>query len=167
MTTAQSNKRKFYVTTAGILAFGMAAYGLGRVYPPLGPSEGTVGPAQRYVSSQVSEGDVTLGDTSVPELMQTDAFEVMVHDANFRSLARDPSFAALAQNPAAMSAMAANAQAFQALARNPSAFAAMAQSAKAVSASGSAASAVQAQAISAMAMNSKAFSALASQPQAF
>src|SRR3954471_14547398 len=43
--TAFSNSRKMYLTTAGILAFGVAAYGLGRVYPPLGPSEGTVGPA--------------------------------------------------------------------------------------------------------------------------
>ncbi len=57
------NNRKLILTTAGVLAFGVAAYGLGRVYPPLGPSEGTVGPAQRYVSAQVGEGDVTLGDT--------------------------------------------------------------------------------------------------------
>src|SRR3954454_15024647 len=111
MTIALSNNRKMYLSAAGVLAFGVAAYGLGRVYPPLGPSQGTVAPAERYVSSQVSDADVTLGDTSVPQLMQTDAFELMVHDANFRALARDPNFAALAQNPAAMSAMAANAQA--------------------------------------------------------
>src|SRR4051794_1288183 len=122
MANSETNKRKMYLTSAGILAVGIAAYGLGRVYPPLGPSEGTVGPAQRYVSSQVGEGDVTLGDTSVPELMQTDAFEVMVHDANFRNLAGDPGFAALASNPAAMSAMAANPGAFAALAKNPAAF---------------------------------------------
>ena len=90
MATALSHKQKMYLTTAGVLAFGVAAYGLGRVYPPLGPSAGTIAPAQRYVSSQVSEGDVTLGDTSVPELMQTDAFQVMVKDANFRQLAQDP-----------------------------------------------------------------------------
>ena len=121
MATALSQSQKMYLVTAGVLAFGVAAYGLGRVYPPLGPSAGTIAPAQRYVSSQVSDADVTLGDQSVPQLMQTDAFEVMVHDPNFRAMARDANFAALAQNPAALSAMAANAQAFQALSHNPQA----------------------------------------------
>src|SRR5436309_15892265 len=101
MATSYSNKSKMYLTTAGVLVFGVAAYGLGRVYPPMGPSAGTVAPAQRYVQSQVGEADVTLGDTSVPELMQTDAFQVMVKDPNFRALAGDPGFAALASNPAA------------------------------------------------------------------
>src|SRR6476620_1098694 len=110
MTTRLSatNNRKMILTSAAILAVGVGAYGLGRVYPPLGPSAGTVGAAQRYVSSQVGEGDVTLGDTSVPELMQTDAFQVLVKDPNFRALAGDPGFAALASNQAAMSAIAAN-----------------------------------------------------------
>src|SRR5438477_11704284 len=109
MATSVSNKNKMYLTTAGVLAFGVAAYGLGRVYPPLGPSSGTVAPAQRYVSSQVGDADVTLGDTSVPRLMQTDAFDAMVHNPTFRTLARDANFQALAQNPAAMSALAQNA----------------------------------------------------------
>ena len=69
------------------------------------------------MSAQVGEGDVTLGDTSVPELMQTDAFQVMVKDPNFRALAGDPGFAALASNPAAMAALAANPSAFAALAQ--------------------------------------------------
>jgi hypothetical protein len=87
------------LTTAGVLAFGVAAYGLGRVYPPMGPSQGTIAPAQRYVSAQIGEGDVTLGDTAVPELMQTDAFELMVHDPDFRALAASPGFKALASQP--------------------------------------------------------------------
>src|SRR6476469_10675895 len=116
MTTAVSKNRKMYLTTAGVLVFGVAAYGLGRVYPPLGPSAGTVGPAQRYVQSQVGEGDVTLGDTSVPELMQTDAFELMVHDANFRALAASPGFKALAGQPQVMAAIMANPKAWSGLA---------------------------------------------------
>src|SRR3954468_8465333 len=125
MTTRLSatNNRKMILTSAAILAVGVGAYGLGRVYPPLGPSAGTVGAAQRYVSSQVGDSDVTLGDTSVPELMQTDAFELMVKDPNFRALAGDPGFAALAGNPQAMAALAANPQAFAQLAGNPAAFA--------------------------------------------
>src|SRR4029079_13289697 len=105
---SKKNNRKLILTGAGVLVFGVAAYGLGRIYPPLGPSAGTVGPAQRYVSAQVGEGDVTLGDTSVPELMQTDAFELMVKDPTFRAMASNPAFAALAQNSQAMAAIAAN-----------------------------------------------------------
>src|SRR3954452_865404 len=123
------NNRKMILATAGVLAFGVAAYGLGRIYPPIGPSEGTVAPAQRYVSAQVHDADVTLGDTSVPELMQTDAFQVMVKDPNFRALAGDPGFAALASNRDVMQAIAANPSAFAALANNRAAFASMLQSA--------------------------------------
>ena len=126
------NNRKMILTSAGVLAFGIAAYGLGRVYPPMGPSEGTVGPAQRYVSAQVTDADVTLGDTAVPELMQTDAFELMVKDPGFRALATNPGFMALAQqNPKALAALAQNPQAFAALAKDPKAFAALAGDAQA------------------------------------
>ena len=59
-----SNNRKMILTTAAVLAVGLAAYGLGRVYPPLGPSAGTVGPGDRYVSSQVGEKDVSPSVTS-------------------------------------------------------------------------------------------------------
>src|SRR4051794_32496722 len=130
MATSYSNKSKMYLTTAGVLAFGVAAYGLGRVYPPMGPSAGTIAPAQRYVSSQVGEGDVTLGDTAVPELMQTDAFELMTHDANFRALAASPGFKALASQPQVMAALMSNPKAFAALAANPQAFAGVAQAAQ-------------------------------------
>src|SRR5437764_1910424 len=103
-----SHNRRMILTSAAVIAVGLGAYGLGRVYPPIGSSAGTIAPAQRYVSSQVSDSDVTLGDTSVPELMQTDAFQVMVKDPNFRALAGDPAFASLASNRAAMAAIAAN-----------------------------------------------------------
>ena len=99
MTTIESNQssnRKYITTGAAVIAVAIAAYGLGRIYPPLGPTEGTIAPADRYVSSQVGEGDVTLGDTSIPKLMQTDAFEVMSKNPNFRTLASHPGFAALA-----------------------------------------------------------------------
>src|SRR6476646_2235668 len=103
-TSLTSNNRRMILTSAAIVAVGLGAYGLGRVYPPLGPSAGTVGAAQRYVNAQVGEKDVTLGDTSVPQLMQSDAFEAMVHNPAGRKLARDPNFGALAQNPLAMAA---------------------------------------------------------------
>ena len=71
---------------------------------------------------QVSDADVALGDSSVAELMQTDAFQVLVKDPNFRKLANDPGFAALANNRAAMSAIAGNPGQFAALASDPTAF---------------------------------------------
>src|SRR5689334_4034068 len=134
MATAVSHKQKMYLATAGILAFGIAAYGVGRLYNPLGPSAGTIAPAQRYVSAQVGEGDVTLGDTSVPQLMQTDAFELMVKDPSFRALAASPGFSAVAAQPQVMAAMMANPKAFSALAANPSAFAGLSKAAQAASA---------------------------------
>src|SRR3954468_9270639 len=164
--TAFSNPRKMYLTTAGILAFGVAAYGLGRVYPPLGPSEGTVGPADRYVSAQVGEGDVTLGDTSVAELMQTDAFELMVHDANFRALAASPGFQALAGQPQVLAAVMANPQAFSALAKDRNAFAGIAQAAHNASSLAPQAHQASAALLSAVAGHSAALQALAAHPQA-
>src|SRR6185503_1557971 len=104
--------------------------GLGRVYPPMGPSEGTIAPADRYVSAQITGADVTLGDTAVPELMQTDAFELMVHDPDFRALAASPGFKALASQPQVMAALMSNPKAFAALAANPSAFAGVAKAAQ-------------------------------------
>src|SRR5580765_8173350 len=168
MTTlvSTSNNRRMILTSAAILAVGVGAYGLGRVYPPLGPSAGTIGAAQRYVNSQIGDKDVTLGDTSVPELMQTDAFEAMVHNPAFRTLAKDANFQALAQNPVAMAALAQNAPAFQALANNPAAFGALAQAAQQMSANNGAANAVGTQAAAALAVNADSFKTLASQPGA-
>src|SRR6187549_2207251 len=104
MTGTTANNRKYLMSGAAIVLVAIGAYGLGRVYPPLGPSAGTIAPADRYQSAQVTEADVTLGDTSVPELMQTDAFEVMSKNPNFRTLVSHPGFAALAANSQAMSA---------------------------------------------------------------
>jgi len=81
MATSTIQQRKYLSTVAIIIAIAAGAYAIGRVYPPLGLSAGTIGPADRYVASQVGAGDVTLGDTAIPRLMQTDAFEVMVGTA--------------------------------------------------------------------------------------
>ena len=60
---SERSNRKYLVTGAAVLAIAAGAYGLGRVYPPLGPTAGTVGPADRYVSSQIGAKDVTLGES--------------------------------------------------------------------------------------------------------
>ena len=111
--------RRMILTGAAVIAVGLGAYGLGRIYPPTGPSAGTIAPADRYVSSQIGESDVTLGDTAVPRLMQTDAFELFVHDKNFRALASSPGFQTLANHPQVRSALLSDPQAFASLASHP------------------------------------------------
>src|SRR5947207_15252532 len=167
MATSTTNKSKMYLTTAGVLAFGVAAYGLGRVYAPMGPSAGTVAPAQRYVSAQVGEGDVTLGDTAVPELMQTDAFELMVHDANFRALAASPGFKAIASQPQVLAAIMSNPSAFAQLAANQRSFAGVAQAAQQAAALAPQAQQASSALLSAVAGHSAAIQGLASHPDAF
>ena len=125
-----SHNRRMILTSAAVIAVGLGAYGLGRVYPPPGPSAGTIAPAERYVSSQVGDADVTLGDTAVPQLMQTDAFELFVHDPQFRALAASPGFQAIAGNPQVMAALLANPQAFADLAGHPEAFAGLVKAAQ-------------------------------------
>src|SRR5215210_6051066 len=127
MAAAASNNRKYFVSAALVVA---GAYGIGRVYPPLGETAGTITPSERYVSSQVGENDVTLGDTAVPELMQTDAFELMTKDPSFRALAASPGFQAPGIPPHVMAALMANPKAFAALSANPRAFAWAAQAAQ-------------------------------------
>ena len=48
MTGTTANNRKYLMSGAAILLVAVGAYGLGRVYPPLGPSAGTIAPAERY-----------------------------------------------------------------------------------------------------------------------
>ena len=164
---ATSMNRKMLLTTGVVIAVGVAAYGLGRIYPPLGPSSGTVAPSQRYVSSQVGDADVALGDTSVAELMQTDAFQVLVKDPNFRKLANDPGFAALANNRAAMAAIAGNPGQFAALARIRRRFHNLVQQASALSAASQANAAAYTSALGVMAQNSAAFAQLSKNDGAF
>jgi len=100
--------RRFILIGSIVAATAIGAYGLGRVYPPRGPSAGTITAGDRYIQSQVDASAVTLGDTSVASLVQTDAFRILSKDANFQALAKDPSFAAAASNPALMQAIAAD-----------------------------------------------------------
>jgi hypothetical protein len=49
-------------------------------YPPGNENlSGTIAPAERYQSDQISESDVVLGDESVAKIMQTDEFEQLVN----------------------------------------------------------------------------------------
>src|SRR5437868_119228 len=161
-----SHNRKMILTSAAVIAVGLGAYGLGRVYPPLGPSAGTIAPAQRYVSSQLGDADVTLGDTAVPQLMQTDAFELFVHDPSFRALAGTPGFKAIAGNPQVMAALLANPQAFTGLAGHPGAFNSLVQAAQSASSLGAKANQASAALMGVVAGHPGAMESLASHPEA-
>ena len=51
MNANTSSKRRYLIAGAAILSVGAGALVLGKFYPPLGPSAGTISPAQRYVDA--------------------------------------------------------------------------------------------------------------------
>ncbi|MEO7602274.1 MAG: L,D-transpeptidase family protein [Sphingomicrobium sp.] len=51
MNAITSNKRRFLIAGAAILSVAAGAFVVGQFYPPLGPSAGTISPAQRYVDA--------------------------------------------------------------------------------------------------------------------
>jgi len=122
---------------------------------------GTVAVAERFGGETLSEDDVALGDETVSDFIQTDAFELLVNDASFRALASDPGFSALAQHPKALAAVAAAPEAMAALAGHPQALAALAAAPEAM-----AALAGHPQALAALAAAPKAMAMLAAHPQA-
>src|SRR5688572_11690178 len=59
-TVPAKNNSKMILATVGVAVIAAGAYGLGRVYPPLGETSGTIAPAERYRSSQVDASGVIL-----------------------------------------------------------------------------------------------------------
>lgn len=52
MSANRADSRRYLIAAAAILAVGAGAYTLGRFYPPVGPSAGTISAAQSYIDSQ-------------------------------------------------------------------------------------------------------------------
>jgi murein L,D-transpeptidase YcbB/YkuD len=59
MSATRPHNRNHVIAGAAALAIAAGAYGLARIYPPLGPSAGSITPAQRYVDM--------LTDGKIPE----------------------------------------------------------------------------------------------------
>lgn len=80
---------------------------------------GTVVPAQRYRAPQGTE-DIKLGDQTVAQLMQNDAFVKLIRDPQIQAMAREPGFVAAAQlirqNPELARMFATNADMAKAMA---------------------------------------------------
>src|SRR5262249_34270622 len=76
-----------------------------------GTTAGTVAPMERYHNSQVGEHDVTTGDTTIPNIMQTDSFQDLSKNTQAASAAASQASAAAASSAASMAASNAAAQA--------------------------------------------------------
>ena len=92
-------------------------------YPPQAAGVlGTIMPAERYRAPQSGAEAIKLGDQTIAQLMQTDAFDRAVKDPQLKALAQDANMRLLAQllakTPEASLAMLQNVEAAKAAAEN-------------------------------------------------
>ena len=59
-------------------------------FPPVDGTQGTIGAAKRYDAEQMTDKDVTLGDTSTQNFLQSDTFAAIIQDPNTVKLLSDP-----------------------------------------------------------------------------
>ncbi len=86
--------KRVLMVSGGLAVIVAAVIVVGRLSPMYGASiMGTIVPAERYHSSQVSSSDVKLGDTDVAQIMQTDMYERMVKDPEYRKQVLDAAMA--------------------------------------------------------------------------
>jgi len=86
--------RKFIWGIAAAAAILLAVFSI-KGFPPTGAgTEGTIGAAKRYQAAQLSEKDVTLGDASAQEFMQSDTFAKLLKDPAAVKLLSDAKFVA-------------------------------------------------------------------------
>lgn len=86
MSETTRHNRRHLIAGAAAIAVAVGAYGLARVYPPLGPSAGSIAPAQRYVDMLTNgkipeEGRYVLVDAASARLF-------MIEDGHVRDSMR-------------------------------------------------------------------------------
>jgi len=96
---AMTRKAMWGLAAAAVIVLGIYTY---TGFPPVGGgTEGTIGAAQKYQAPQISDKDVTLGDGTAQEFLQSEAFDQLakdpeardlISDVNFRNLLRDVEF---------------------------------------------------------------------------
>ena len=91
---------------AGIGAVGYFGFGIPATNTDV---VGTIAPAQRYQAATVGEGDVKLGDQSVSQFMQSDAFRLIQGDAKLAEAMRSDSFRAALASDSFRAALASDA----------------------------------------------------------
>ena len=77
--------RTLVVAIAVLVVAGIAGYAvLTGLYPPKSGTEGAIGAATRYQSTQISDTDVSLQDASVQAFLQSDTFHKIATNPVFR-----------------------------------------------------------------------------------
>ena len=87
MKMATSNKT-IPIIAAGVVLLAAVAY-FGGGFPSGNELTGTVAPAERYRAEGVTENDVVLGDQALVDLMQSDAFTMIMNDPELAGLLAD------------------------------------------------------------------------------
>ncbi|MBT8132734.1 MAG: hypothetical protein KJO35_10725, partial [Gammaproteobacteria bacterium] len=94
-----SKSRTTAVLAIFAMAIGVVAY-YGVKYPiPNDSVSGTVAPAERFRGEQLSSDDVTLGNESMAQLMQTDLYQQMIDDPELALAFTDSKFLAAVSSP--------------------------------------------------------------------
>jgi uncharacterized protein YjbI with pentapeptide repeats len=96
------NRKLWAGGAVAVLIVGVAIFTFD--YPPKGGDVvATIVPAERYQAPQAGAEAIKLGDQSIAQLMQSDAFDRMIKDPEMQSLAKEANMRALAELLAANS----------------------------------------------------------------
>src|SRR4029453_4904189 len=86
------NARNIVVTTLVVIA---VAIGIGvwkGAIPPKFGTEGAIGAAQRYTSTQITDSDVQLSNASVQAFIQSDLFHAIATNPDFQRVIKKDAF---------------------------------------------------------------------------
>jgi hypothetical protein len=82
--TPMTRKAMWGLAAAAVIVLGVYTI---TGFPPVGRgTEGTIGAAQKYQAPQISDKDVTLGDGTAQEFLQSEAFDQLAKDPDARDL---------------------------------------------------------------------------------
>ena len=91
------NARSFLLTGLAVIA-AVVVLGVWKGYiPPKAGTEGAIGAAQRYSSTQITDADVQLSDPSVQAFLQSDVFHAIATNPDFRKVVTKDAFKKAAQ----------------------------------------------------------------------
>lgn len=94
MNILQRGNSKVWILVAGLVAVVLVILYLGGSFPPSGDeAAGTIAPAERYrAEAALDEDSVDLGDETISEFVQTDAFEVLVNNPGLADIVTSEAF---------------------------------------------------------------------------
>jgi len=98
--------RKVLIGLAGIAAAGLVVIYISGS-SSVSQTEGTIGAAQRYQSTQISASDVKVGDPALQAFLQTDTFDRLLHDKQALAALARPEVQAALTAPGVAQALAA------------------------------------------------------------